>query len=104
MHIVLALTFTYLFIFELLIFVCCKNFYVLKLNNCVCKVDKNKHLNRKNRLHMFIRNVKDINPICTEGPTEEEHSDGMFQDILQFASHLAQFYLTVDDKRGDISY
>ena len=53
---------------------------------------------------MFIRNVKDINPICTEEPTEEEHSDGMFQDILQFASHLAQFYLTVDDKRGDISY
>ena len=45
MHIIFALT----FIFEMLIFGCCKHVYLLEFNNCAHKFDKNENenLNKK---------------------------------------------------------
>ena len=45
--------------------------------------------------------VSSIKPILTQGMEDDESSDVLFRDLLQYAPRLAEFYLTVNENRVD---
>ena len=53
MHIIFALT----FIFEMLIFVCFKNLYVLECNNCIVNFYKNENKNSNKKMFTNFCNI-----------------------------------------------
>ena len=48
-----------------------------------------------------IGEVRNIDPVFTEGLHEDEIGAGMYRNLIQYAPKLAEFYLNVNEKRTD---